>query len=91
MDPNAGLYGAAELGLNLIQPRPRSAARPWRLDSSTRIGANLGVGYVISKELPIDIRAQFTMFNLLLKEDVAGTSEKTQFGLGISGGYTFQF
>ena len=92
IDPNAGLYGGLDIALNLIQPKASIGGTSVSgLDSSTRIGTNLGVGYVISKELPIDIRAQFMMFNLLLKEDVAGTSEKTQFGLGISGGYTFQF
>lgn len=97
MDPHAGLYGGLDIALNIIQPKASvNGTSVSGLDSSTRIGANLGVGYVISKELPIDIRAQFMMFNLLLKEDATvapgvTTSETTQFGLGISGGYTFQF
>ena len=92
MDPQAGLYGGLDIALNLLSPKASvNGTDVSGLKSSTRLGANLGVGYVISKELPIDIRAQFMLFNLLLKEDVAGTSEKTQFGLGISAGYTFQF
>jgi|GEM_PF-702438 len=93
MEPQAGVYGSAELGLNILAPTVSDGNAG---DSITRIGANLGVGYVISKELPIDIRAQFLMYNLLLKESdqtIGGTtiSEPTYFGLGISAGYTFQF
>ena len=92
MDPYAGVYGAAELGLNILAPTTSIGNAG---DSLTRIGANLGVGYVISKELPIDIRAQFQIYNLLLKESASGAGftidEPTYFGLGISAGYTFQF
>jgi hypothetical protein len=93
MDPYAGVYGAAELGLNILVPTSSQGSAG---DSQTRIGANLGAGYVISKELPIDIRAQFTLYNLLLKEsdrNIGGTtiSEPTYFGLGLSVGYTAQF
>jgi hypothetical protein len=96
MDPHAGLYAGLDIALNLIQPKASvNGTSVSGLDSSTRLGANIGAGYVISKELPIDIRAQFMMFNLLLKDDqtVGGVKveEKTQFGLGISAGYTFQF
>ena len=90
MDPQAGLYGAAELGLNLGSSKVEILGQS-QSTSSTRLGFNIGAGYVISKELPIDIRAQFSMINLLLKEEVAGQSEKTQFALGLSVGYTFQF
>ena len=85
MEPTHGLYGAAELGLNLLSASASGASSS--SNTTTRLGANLGVGYVISKELPIDIRAQFTTYNLLLTE----SGEKTYFGLGISGGYTYQF
>jgi hypothetical protein len=92
MEPQAGLYGAAELGLNILSPTVDNGNAG---DSLTRIGANAGVGYVISKELPIDIRAQFQIYNLLLKEEASAggitISEPTYFGLGISAGYTFQF
>jgi len=92
MDPSEGLYGAAELGLNVLV---RTTSTGTAGDSLTRIGANAGIGYVISKELPIDIRAQFQIYNLLLKESgTVGTttiSEPTYFGVGVSAGYTFQF
>ncbi len=90
MDPYAGLYGAAELALNLGSSKVELLGQS-QSTGATRIGFNIGAGYVISKDLPIDIRAQFSMINLLLKDDVAGQSEKTQFALGLSAGYTFQF
>ncbi len=90
MDPYAGLYGAAELALNLGSAKAEFLGQS-QSTGATRIGFNLGAGYVISKDLPIDIRAQFSMINLLLKDDVAGQGEKTQLALGLSAGYTFQF
>jgi hypothetical protein len=86
MEPYAGLYGSAELAINLMSASGSSGG----VSSSTGItreGFNLGAGYVISKELPIDIRAQFSMLNLLGKE----TNEPTFIALGLSAGYTFQF
>lgn len=92
MEPYAGLYGAAEIGMNIISPKASVGGTSVDgLDSQTRFGANIGAGYVISKDLPIDIRAQFMMFNLIGKESTAGVDEATQFGLGLSAGYTFQF
>ncbi|MDB5221093.1 MAG: hypothetical protein JWO86_9020 [Myxococcaceae bacterium] len=88
MDPYAGVYGAAELAINLM-----SAHSTFLGQSSstgfTREGFNLGVGYVISKDLPIDIRAQFSFLNLLGKD--SATNEPSLFAIGISAGYTFQF
>jgi hypothetical protein len=96
MEPYAGVYGAAEIGMNMISPKASVGGTSVSgLDSQTRFGANLGVGYVISKDLPIDIRAQFMLLNLIGKDNksVGGISvdEPTFFGLGISAGYTFQF
>jgi hypothetical protein len=87
MDPYAGVYGAAEIGANLLMPSIDPEIPGVKLDSQTRFGFNLGAGYVISKELPIDIRAQFSYLNLLGTE----SGEKSAFGLGISVGYTLQF
>lgn len=85
MEPKAGLYGAAEIGLNFISASV-SAGDVSVSDSTTRFGANLGAGYVISKELPIDIRAQLSMYNLLGRND----GESVFLGVGLSAGYTFQ-
>lgn len=90
MDAPAGFYGAAELALNLMTVHSSVTVLGQSADASTgftREGINLGAGYVISKELPVDIRAQFSMLNLLGKE----TGEKTFFAIGLSAGYTFQF
>lgn len=64
------------------------------LDTRPRFGGNFGLGYIISKRLPIDVRAQFSLLNLFGKEDqVQGVKidEKTLYGIGISAGYTLQF
>jgi hypothetical protein len=91
MEPYAGLYGAAEIGVNLLSAGGSVAGKSIDSKSSTREGFNLGVGYVISKDLPIDIRAQFSMLNLLGKDSTAGVDEPTAIAIGISAGYTFQF
>lgn len=89
MHPDAGLYAAGELGLNLSQlhldPDPGSAADDAK-KLRARVGFNLGVGYVISKALPLDFRVQFMHFNLLGTE----TGDKPFLGVGLSAGYTFQ-
>lgn len=85
MEPQAGLYGAAEIGANIMSPSV-SGGGP-APDSLTRFGFNVGAGYVISKELPIDIRAQLTHLNLLGTE----TGETAALAIGISAGYGFQF
>jgi len=87
MEPHAGVYGAAELGMNMLMPSIDPEVPGLKLDNQTRFGFNLGAGYVISKELPIDIRAQFSYLNLIGTE----SGEKGAFGLGLSVGYTFQF
>jgi hypothetical protein len=85
LDPASGPYAAGEVCLNLSQlhldPDPGNVDLAYR----ARVGFTLGGGYVISKSLPIDLRAQFTHFNLLGTE----TGNKPFFGLGISAGYTF--
>ena len=90
LDPHAGPYGAAEVGLNLLQlhidPDPGSVADDAK-KLRARGGFDLGLGYVLSKRLPIDFRVQFTYFNLLGTE----TGDKAFLGLGLSAGYTFAF
>lgn len=90
MEPGAGLYGAGELGLNNMTFKIDGTLLGQSVessDSNTRFGFNVGAGYVISKELPIDIRAQFMHHNLLGTEE----GEKAILGLGISAGYTASF
>jgi hypothetical protein len=90
MDAPAGLYAAAELGVNAMTGHVSVNGPGLTVSGSTGItreGFNVGVGYVLSKDLPIDIRAQFSDFNLLGQE----TGEKTLLGVGLSAGYTFFF
>lgn len=86
MDAPAGFYGAAELAVNLMSAKIEAGGQS-ASTSVTREGINLGVGYVISKELPIDLRAQFSLLNLLGKE----TNETSFTAIGISAGYSFFF
>ena len=86
MDAPAGFYGAAELAINLMSAKIEAGGQS-ASTSVTREGINLGVGYVISKELPIDLRAQFSLLNLLGKE----TNETSFTAIGISAGYSFFF
>jgi hypothetical protein len=80
MDAPAGLYGAAELGINVMNVSAGGQSTGW-----TREGFNIGAGYVISKELPIDIRAQLMYLNLLGTQ----SGESGWLGLGLSVGYSF--
>lgn len=86
MEPYAGLYGSAELALNLMTAHTTILGAS-ASTGATREGFNLGAGYVISKDLPIDIRAQFSYLNLLGTD----TGETAFIAIGISAGYTFQF
>jgi hypothetical protein len=90
MNPAAGLWAGGELGVNLLQFSSEGSVLGASLSSSsseTRFGFNLAAGYVISEDLPIDIRAQFSYLNLLGTE----SNEKGLFGIGIGAGYTVQF
>jgi hypothetical protein len=88
--PFAGVYGAAELGMNLLYNssvlRDSTGQSITLSDSYNRFGFDLGAGYIISRELPIDFRLQYTMLNLLGR--VGG--ETTAHAIGVSAGYTFQ-
>jgi hypothetical protein len=90
MQEYSGLYGNLEVGMHIlsvsVDPSP-----PVSIDSKTRFGANIGAGYVISKDLPINIGAQFALVNLLGKESTAGVDEKTLFGINIMAGYEARF
>jgi len=92
MEPHAGLYGAVEIGANILKVHyspdlPSNPLTDELTKSRTRFGFNVGVGYVISKDLPIDIRAQFMDLNLIGTD----TGETSLTAVGISAGYTFTF
>lgn len=94
-DRYSGLYLSTDIGLNLIIPKAELNGKSVEnLDTRPRFGGNAGLGYIISKRLPIDVRAQFSLLNLFGKEDQVGgvkIDEKTLYGIGISAGYTAQF
>lgn len=83
MRPTTGLYGSAELGLNILRAHRQSPRLGTDDDSTARIGANLGAGYVISRDLPINIGVQIAYLNLL------GTDgdESAQIGMSAQLGY----
>jgi len=97
----AGVYGAAEVGFNFLNASYTTTVGNTESSTSngfTRLGFNIGAGYVISPDLPIDIRGQFMFYNLIGKDSnsttVGGTtlssSEASALGIGLSVGYTYQ-
>jgi hypothetical protein len=98
LQPDAGLYAGAEIGANIMNASTEAGGSS-ASKGLTRFGFNVGAGYVISPELPIDIRAQFSMLNLIGKDNstetvapgVTVTTDESSFlMLGLSVGYTFQ-
>jgi hypothetical protein len=90
-DAPAGLYGAAEIGVNFL--KGSYTANPGNVQKSTgdtRGGFNVGVGYVISKDLPIDVRLQYSYFNLI-GANTGPSGDGTLMGVGLSAGYSFFF
>lgn len=101
MSPHSGLYGAVEVGANVytyretIEPQsPQTGGPETELgplensNTQTRLGYNVGLGYVLSRSLPIDVRLQFSHLNLLLR---SSNESAALLGLGGSVGYTFSF
>jgi hypothetical protein len=90
-DAPAGLYAAAEIGVNFLTARATINPGNVQLSSGdTRGGFNLGVGYVISKDLPIDVRLQYSYFNLV-GANTGPNGDGTLMGIGLSVGYSFFF
>jgi hypothetical protein len=86
----AGPYAAAEIGMNFLTAQASATITGQSQSQSTgdtRAGFNLGVGYVLSKDLPIDVRLQYSYLNLI----GAGTNEGALWGIGLSAGYSFFF
>jgi hypothetical protein len=96
-EPHAGLYGSFEMGPNfLLEKRAGFRYRiiegrpdvPFTADNTEpRFGLNLAVGFVVSKAVPIDIRAQYSYLNVLGGDD----GDDPLMGVGVSVGYTFRF
>lgn len=76
-----GFYGAGEIGANLFSPQSNVG----NSELLFRLGTNFGVGYVISKHLPLDFRGQLSVHNLLGQK----FGEATWLSIGVSAGYMF--
>lgn len=89
MEAPAGPYAAAEIGMNFLNASASGTVNGQHVSSSngdTRAGFNLGAGYVYSKELPIDVRLQFSYLNL-----IGASGEGGLMGIGLSAGYSLFF
>ena len=91
--PFVGPYLAGEAGMNThlptLDPSPAGAGGEKLTELRRRFGANLGGGYVVSQDLPIDLRLQILLLNLIGQEDAL--EESLNIGVSLSAGYTFQF
>lgn len=91
MEPGVGPYGTAEVGANYGRGRAEGTVLGHVIDDESdesRFGFNAGAGYVLSRALPIDLRAQFTYLNVVGRKTDA---EQAAFALGFSAGYTASF
>lgn len=86
MEPGTGLYGQVEVGANLLESTVDLGGASLS-SSTTRFGFNAGAGYVISKELPLNIGAQLNYLNLLGTE----AGEKSAIGATVQVGYAARF
>ncbi|AKV02678.1 hypothetical protein AKJ09_09341 [Labilithrix luteola] len=81
--PGAGVYVNAEMGARILFFRgdvalfDSSNTIP-TIDSVIRFGGNAGAGYVLSREVPIDIGVQVAAFNL------AGGGQNDELALGVT-------
>ena len=85
----AGAYAGGELGINILRssvsydgPTVPGAPTISGSDTEARVGLNLSGGYIISRELPIDLRGQLSFLNLF-------DGDTTLIGIGVSAGYSF--
>lgn len=85
--PYAGFYANLELAVNLLWSTVSAGNTSVSTDTETRVGANIGAGYVISPELPINLGIQLALLNLL-----GGRSgEDTLVGISMLAGYEARF
>lgn len=91
--PFKGPYAALEGGMNSIlpdiSPPPTTRTAERFVELRRRFGGNVGVGWLFSEKLPIDLRFQVMFLNLI------GTSEDLNEGrnvaMSLGAGYTLQF
>jgi hypothetical protein len=87
--PYAAIAGGLNMYLPTIEPPIPGPAGDRVTELRVRGGVNVGAGFVLSASLPIDLRAQILLPNLIGRDDAL--KEMTHFGVSLSVGYTFQF
>jgi hypothetical protein len=86
----SGPYAGLEAGVNVFRQRVTARTSIWDVGADAtwvRPDANLGVGYVVSKTLPIDVRAQVASLDLIS----GGKGPTNALTVGISAGYSIFF
>jgi hypothetical protein len=91
--PFVGPYLAVEGGMNSFLPTvdspPSIPDGKKHTELRRRFGGNLGAGVLVSEHLPLDIRAQVMLLNLIGQD--AALDENLNVAVSLSAGYTFQF
>jgi hypothetical protein len=91
--PFVGPYVTLEGGMNsllpTVDPAPTTVAAEKRTELRRRFGGNMGFGYLLSENLPIDLRAQVMLLNLIGQS--ADLEETINVGVSLGAGYTLQF
>jgi hypothetical protein len=91
--PFVGPYAALEAGMNsllpTVDPPPTTPSAERQSELRRRFGANIGFGYLISQDVPVDVRAQVMLLNLIGRSD--DLSETMNVGVSLGAGYTLQF
>lgn len=93
LKPFSGPYAAVSGGLNLyvptVTPPIPGPAGDTVTETRRRLGASAGAGYILSDNLPIDLRAQISLFNLIGQDQRLNETE--DIGLALTAGYTLLF
>ena len=93
LNPFKGPYVAVSGGVNMYVPTVTPPVPGERGDVITatrnRVGANFGAGYIVSASLPIDVRAQLMLLNLIGQDQRLNETE--DIGVALTVGYTLQF
>lgn len=85
----SGPYAGLELGVNIFRQKSTARTSFWDVDADetwVRPSANIGVGYVWSRSLPIDVRAQVASLDL-----VRGNGPIDALTFGVTAGYSIFF
>lgn len=91
--PFKGPYAALDVGMNSLlpefDPAPTTADQERFENLRRRFGGNVGVGWLFSEKLPVDVRVQVMLLNLIGRSD--DLNEGLNVAVSLSAGYTLQF